>query len=96
MEAAGVPIVPIGEFGAGMQRGQDHFGTRLLQFGMRVHGHSPTVILDFQRAVLVQGDDQPFGMAGQNFVDAVVDNFLREMVRCGGVGVHAGALAHRL
>ena len=34
-------------------------------------------------------------MAGQGLVDAVVDDFLRQVIGAGGIGVHAGALAHR-
>ncbi len=36
------------------------------------------------------------GMAGERFVDGVVDDFLRQMVRARGVGVHAWAAFDRI
>ena len=63
---------------------------------MDVYRHTAAVIGAAQRAIVVQGDDDLAGVAGQCFVDAVVDNFLRQMVGAGGVGVHARTLAHRL
>ena len=96
VQAAGVPIVPVGELCAGMQHSQDDFSSGPLKFRVGIHRHAPPVVVDFQRAVLMQRDGQPAGVSGQDFVNAVVDDFLREVIRRGGVGVHAGALAHRL
>ena len=36
------------------------------------------------------------GVSGQGFVDGIVDDFLRQMVRARGVGVHAGAALDRV
>jgi len=46
--------------------------------------------------VSVKNDMHRLGVAGQGFVDAVVDDFLGKVVRPAGVGVHAGAFAHRV
>ena len=35
-------------------------------------------------------------VAGQRFIDGVIDDFLGKVVRAGGVCVHARALAHRV
>ena len=37
----------------------------------------------------MQGDFDAVGMAGTGLIDAVIDHFLYQMVRSGGVGVHA-------
>ena len=36
------------------------------------------------------------GVSGQRFVDRVVDHFLHQMVRAGGVGIHAGTAFDRV
>ncbi|MNI78489.1 hypothetical protein D3C73_1348640 [compost metagenome] len=63
---------------------------------MNVHRHATAVIADFQGMVGMQDDLHRLGVTGQGFVDAVVDDFLGEVVRPTGVGVHAGAFAHRV
>jgi len=44
----------------------------------------------------VQGDVDLLREAGQRLVGGVVDDFLDDVRRAVGAGVHAGALAHRL
>ena len=63
---------------------------------MNVHGHAAPVVTDFQRVVSVQDDLHRFGVTGQGFVDTVVDDFLSQVIGPAGVGIHAGALAHRV
>jgi hypothetical protein len=52
------------------------------------------------RVVGVDGDQDVVAMAGQRFVDRVVDHLEHQMVQTGAVrrvaDIHAGALAHRL
>ncbi|GAB1425772.1 hypothetical protein MASR2M16_30060 [Thauera terpenica] len=43
----------------------------------------------------MQGDLYRFGKAAQGLVGGVVDDFLDDVRRAVGAGVHAGALAHR-
>ncbi len=79
-----------------MEFGEDQLDAGNAFFRVNVHRHAATVITDFQRVIGVQDDLHRFGMPGQGFVDAVVDDFLGEVVWPSGVGVHAGALAHRV
>ena len=37
-----------------------------------------------------------FSMARQRLIDRVIDDFLSQMIRAGGVGIHAGTLSDRL
>ena len=48
MQATGVLIIAIREFGTGMQSGHDDFGTGAFQFRVRVYWHAATIIFDFQ------------------------------------------------
>ena len=49
-----------------------------------------------ERSVLVQRHVDLPAVAGDGLVDAVVDDLVREVIGPRGVGVHAGAAAHRL
>ena len=64
--------------------------------GVDVDRHAPAVVHDLHRLITAQGDFDAPGKARKRFVDAVVHDFLDEVIRASGVGVHAGALAHRL
>ncbi len=96
MQAAGELVVLVGELAARMQLGEDQLDAGHTLFRVNVDRHATAVVADFQRMVGVQDDLHRFGVAGQGFVDAVVDDFLGEVVRPTGVGVHAGAFAHRV
>ncbi len=96
MQAAGEGVVVVVELAACMQAGQDQFHAGDLLFRVDVHRHAAAVIADFHAAILVQGDLDGTGVAGQRFVHRVVDHFLRQVVRAGGVGVHAGAALDRV
>ncbi len=58
--------------------------------------HAAAVIADLHAAVLVQGDFDRTGMAGEGLVHRVVDHFLRQVVRARGVGIHAGTALDRV
>ena len=79
-----------------MQLGKDQLDARHTLFGVNVHRHATTVVGHFQGMVGVKDDLHRLGVPGQGFVDAVVDDFLGKVVRPTGVGVHAGAFAHRV
>ena len=79
-----------------MELGEDQLDTRHTFFRVNVHRHAPAVIADFQGVIGVQDHLHRFRMPGQRFVDAVVDDFLRKVVRPTGVGVHARAFTHRV
>ncbi len=63
---------------------------------MQVDRHAATVVRDFQRAVGVQRHIEPPGVAGNGFVNAIVNDLLRQMIGPGRIGKHAGTFAHRL
>jgi len=96
VQTTGELVVLVGELAAGVQLGEDQFDARHALFGVDVHGHAAAVVDHFQRVVLMQDDLHRARVAGEGFVDAVVDDFLGQVVGSRGVGVHARALAHRV
>jgi hypothetical protein len=96
VQAAGELVVLVGELTAGVQFGENQFDARDALFGVNVHRHAATVVADFQRVVGVQDHLDRAGVPGQGFVDTVVDDFLGQVVRPAGVGVHARPLANRV
>ncbi|MNQ53568.1 hypothetical protein D3C85_676110 [compost metagenome] len=96
MQTAGELVVLVGKLAARVEFGEDQLDTRHALFRVNVDRHATAVVTDFQRMVGVQDDLHRFGMTRQSFVDTVVDHFLGKVVRPTGVGVHAGAFAHRV
>src|SRR5690606_3387606 len=93
---AGELVVLVGELAAGVQLGEDQLDAGDAFFRVDVHRHAAAVVDHFQRVVLVEDHLDGRGVAGQRLVDAVVDDFLGQVVGARGVGVHARALAHRV
>ena len=79
-----------------MEPGKNQFDPADALLGMNVDGHPPAVVTDFDRTVAMQADVDFRGMAGEGFVDAVVDDFLHEMVGPRDVGIHARTLPDRV
>jgi hypothetical protein len=96
VQSAGELVVLVGELAAGVQPREDQLDAAHLLFRMDVDRHAAAVVRDFQRAVLVEHHVDALGVAGQRLIDRVVDDFVGEMVRAAGVGVHAGPPAHRI
>ena len=100
VQAAGDLVGVLVEFPAGVQLGHDHFGRRDAFAGMQADRDAPAVVGHFRRAVGVQRDRHAVGMAGERFVDRVVDDFVDHVVQAraivGIADVHAGAFAHRV
>ena len=96
VQTTGKLIILAGEFAAGVQARENQFDPGNPLLGVNVHRHAATVIDHLQRVVLVQDNGDRPGVPGQRFVDAVVDDFLGQVVGTGGVGVHARATAHRI
>ncbi len=91
VQAAGEVVVLAGEFAARVQAGEDQLDARDAFFRMDIHRHAAAVVGDFYRAVGMDDHFDRLRMAGERLVDRVVDDFLRQMVRARGVGVHARA-----
>ena len=80
-----------GELSARVQPGEDQLDAAHLLFRVDVDRHAAAVVDDLERPVLVEGHVDLAAVARQRFVDAVVDDFVREVVGPTGVGVHARA-----
>ena len=96
VQATGVAVGLLGKLAACMQLGEDHLHPRDALFGVDVDRHATPVVDHRDRTIAVQGHLDPLGEAGQRLVHAVVDDLLRQMIRAGGVGIHARTLLHRL
>ena len=104
VQAARDLVAVLVELAAGVQLGQRDLGGRALGLVLVVHlhaGRNAAAVVDHRdRVVGVDGDDDVVAVAGQRFVDRVVDHLEHQVVQAGAVGgvadVHARALAHRL
>jgi hypothetical protein len=103
VQAARDLVAVLVELAAGVQLGQRDLGGAALEVVLVVPldagGDAAAVVGDADRVVGVDGDDDVVAMAGQRFVDGVVDHLEHQVVQAGAVGrvadVHARALAHR-
>ena len=89
VQAAGVVVVFAAEFAARVQAGEDEFDAADAFFGVDIDRHAAAVVAYRERAVGVQGNADGARVTGKRFIDAVVDDFLREVIGAGGVSVHA-------
>ena len=96
VQAAGEFVGLVGEFAAGVQAGEDQLDAAHFLLRMDVDRHAAAVVGDLQRAVLVEGDVDLLAVAGDRLIDAVVDDFVRQVIGARGVGVHARAAAYGL
>ena len=77
-----------------MQLGEDQLDPGNSLFGMDVDRHAAAVVGHFQRTVPEELDFDALGVALDGLIDAVVDDFVGEMIGAAGVGEHAGPPAH--
>jgi len=96
VQATGKLVTLIGEFPSGMQFAQNHLYSRHTFFRVDIHRHTPSIVSDFQRTILVQGHPYLFGIPSNGLIHAIVDDFLGQMIRPGGIGIHTGALTDRI
>ena len=90
------------ELAARVQLGHDDFRRRTLRIVLVVHfqagRHAAAIVGDRDRIVAVDGDVDIRAVAGQRFIDGVVQHFEYQMVQAGAVrgvaNVHARAFAH--
>ncbi len=87
VEAAGNLVGALFELAAGVQLGIDDLDRRLALFGHDVYRDAAAVVFDAGGAVFVQGYLDGAGVAGQGFVNGVVQDLGEELV----VAVAAGA-----
>ena len=84
------------ELAAGVKPGEHHFNGRHAFNRVDFHRDAAAVVGDADRAVEVQGDADLLAEAGHRFVGGVVDDFLDDVERVLGAGVHARPLLDRL
>ena len=96
MQAATELVALVRELAPGVQGGQDDLDTRQLLLGVQIDGHAAPVIGHADSAIAVQHNVDLAAVPRQRLIDRVVDDFLSQMIRAGGVGIHAGTLADRL
>src|SRR5690606_29481329 len=100
VQAAGDLVGVLVELTAGVQLGHDDLGRRHALALVDVGGDAAAVVGDGDRTVLVEGDLDQVGVAGEGLVDGVVDHLIDHVVQAravvGVADVHAGALAHRV
>ena len=84
------------EFAAGMQPGENQLDDRCFFFRVQAERNAASVVLYADRAIGVQRHLDPLAIAAQGFVGSVVDDFLDDMQRVVGAGVHARPGLHRL
>ena len=89
VQAAGELVGLVGEFAAGVQAREDQLRAAHLLLRVDVDRHAAAVVRDLERAVLVERDVDLLAVAGDRLIDAVVDDFVREVIGARGVRVHA-------
>ncbi len=87
------------ELAAGVQHGERHFRGGLLLRGVHAGRNAAPVVDDGHAAVDMDRDLDRLAEAGHVFVDAVVDDFVDQMVQsvhAGAADVHRRPLPHRI
>ena len=93
MQATGHFVRVFVELAAGMQQRHRHFDTGHVFGLVDANRNAAAVIFDANGIVHVDDNIHPGGVAGECFVDGVVDNFVHEVMQttCGcGADVHTG------
>ncbi len=99
VQAAGILVGALAEFSARVQVRQHQFHRRHFPFRMDVDRDAAAVVADGNGAIDMDGDVDGLAIAGQMFVDRVVQHLEDAVVQAPFIGVadvHAGAFAHRL
>src|ERR1022692_2307874 len=100
MQTAGNLVRDVIEFSAGVQHGHDDFGGGAAFFEMDVYRDAATIVRYRYGFIGMDRDHDPIAMAGQRFVDGVVDDLEYHVMQTAAVigiaDVHARPLAHRV
>ncbi len=87
------------ELAARVKYGEHHFRRGFPRLGMDVHGDAPSVVLDGDAVVRMDGHFDPVAVAREGFVESIVHHLVNEMVKSSRsrvADVHAGAFSNRL
>ena len=99
VQAAGDLVALAAELAAGVQYGEHDLGGRLVVLRHDADRDAAPVVEHDDRVVGLDGDGDAVGIAGERFVDRVVDDLVDQVVeapRPRGADVHAGTLADRV
>ncbi len=98
MQAARHLVGVLVEFSASMELGHDDLGGGHALTLVDVGRDAAAVIAHGAGAIRIECDDDGFGIAGERFVDRVVDDLVDHVVQAGAVvgvaDIHARPLAH--
>ena len=96
----GVVVRGVLELPARVELGHDHLGGGDAFFGVDARRNPAAIILDRDRTIGVELDDDPVAMPGQRLVDRVVRHFEHHVVQARAVigiaDIHARPLANRI
>ena len=81
---------------AGVQPGQNEFDARDLFLRVFIDRHPATVIGDLEGSVRMQRHVDSLAVAGDGFVDTIVDHLVGQVIRPGRIGVHARTAPDRI
>jgi hypothetical protein len=79
-----------------VEAGQNDLDPGYFFAGVLVDRHASAIVPNFDGAVGVQGNVNFRTVASDSLVNAVIDDFLNEMIRPAGIGIHARPLSHRV
>ena len=100
VQPAGDLVGILVEFAAGVELGHDDLGRRHPFFRVDVGGDAAAVVGHRAGAVGVERDGDQLGVAGERFVDGVVDDLVDHVVQAravvGVADIHARTFAHRV
>ena len=96
----GIVVRRVLELPAGMELGHDDLGGRHAFLLVDAGRDAAAIVLDADRAVGVEGDQDPVAMAGQRLVDRIVGDLEHHVVEAravvGVADIHSGPLADRV
>ena len=99
-DLVGILVIGVVELTPGVELGHDDLGRRDAFAFVDSGRDAAAIVLDADRAVGVQRDEDAVAMAGQRLVDGIVRNLEHHVVEAraviGVADVHAGPLAHRV
>ena len=99
VQTAGYGIRLAAEFSAGMEHGHNCFQGGYFSGGVNPHRDTAPVVLDADGFILFNNGGNLITAAGHSFIDAVIDNFVNQMMEpalVGAADVHPGTPPHRL
>ena len=87
------------ELTAGVQLRHDQFYTAQTCLRFDVNGNAARTVVHRDRAVRIESHSDLFSVAGQGFIDGIVDDLpqaVHETARISGADVHTGPFANRV